>query len=446
MTISASPPNGTSPLQTTISATATGGTAPYSYSWVLGDGSTATGANVSHLYNQTGLYDAVVYASDAAGHAGMAVDPIAVTPITTGGGGGGGGDGGGGDTRPLTATPSAATLTVRPLVSPAGGAPPLSVQAIASIQNGTGTNESVTWNFGDGGTATGLVASHTYATTGAFTVTATATDSGGNSGTGTTGVTVGGPALTVVLNQTAGDTPVAVLAGVTLVGGSGTWGAATWQWGDGTTSTGMLVAHTYALNLSGPMTIHATARDAGGNTVTGSATVVLTGPPNATLSVTMPANNSLPAVVGFTLNVTGGTGGYATEVLWNFGDQTSTRAPPQVTHSYNTTGHYQVVVETNDSTGHFALASAWVNISSSPQGRGPVGLPPLTGGGSGWVLSGVSDPAGASFILLGMVAVTGLAFLARKQRRKPTVARPSAVSPARRTAPAKAPTRAPPGG
>lgn len=418
--LTASPQNGTTPLQTTLSAVASGGAAPYSYSWILGDGATSAGTNVSHLYNQTGLYEAVVFATDSAGHGGSAVLPIAITaPTTGGGGGGGGGDGNGTDTAPRSAgaiAPAASTLTVRTLVTPAGGSPPLAVQAIASVENGTGKNVTVNWNFGDGGSGTGLVASHTYSTNGDFTVTATVADSGGNTGTGTSTVHLGGPAIALALNQTIGDTPFAVLAGVTLVGGSGAWHNASWSWGDGTNSTGMLVSHQYALNLSGNLTIQVQAVDSAGHSVAANATVSLTGPPTATLNVTLPSNNTLPANVTFALKVRGGTGGYASQVLWSFGDATSTRAPQVASHVYNRTGHFHVVAETNDSAGHYAIASAWVNLSSS------VPLPALPGGGggggSGWVLTGVSNPTQAAFLMMGLVGATGLAFLIRKQRRR----------------------------
>ena len=433
VTVTGSPPNGTTPLTTTLSAKANGGSAPYTFSWVLGDGGTAAGSNVSHLYGQTGLYEATVFVGDAAGHTGFGTLPIAVTAPSTGGGGGGDGGGNGSDTLPVTPAASG-SLTVRPLLSPSGGAPPLAVTAIASVENGTGLNESVSWTFGDGTVGSGLVASHVFGATGTYSVTATVRDSAGNTGTATTLVHVLGPSAALVLNATAGDTPFSLLGGVTLMGGNGTWQPATWSWGDGTTSTGFLANHSYALNLSGPFTVRASATDAAGHTVSASGTVVLTGPPVATLQVALPTAHGLPAMVTFTLNVSGGTGGYPAQPLWSFGDQTSARGPSVESHSYNRTGHFLVIAETNDSAGRFAVASAWVNLSSA------VPLPPLSGGGgSAWVFKGVANPAQASLILMGLVGVTGLAFLVRKQRRK------KPTPPAAAGRPATARPRAPAG-
>lgn len=61
-------PNGTAPFDAAFSAAATGGAgAPYSYSWTFGDGGSATGANVSHVYVNAGHYTARVTASDRLG-------------------------------------------------------------------------------------------------------------------------------------------------------------------------------------------------------------------------------------------------------------------------------------------------------------------------------------------------------------------------------------------
>jgi hypothetical protein len=51
----------------TFSSAASGGTAPVSYAWTFGDGSTATGPTVEHIYAAVGTYPVVLYVNDSAG-------------------------------------------------------------------------------------------------------------------------------------------------------------------------------------------------------------------------------------------------------------------------------------------------------------------------------------------------------------------------------------------
>src|SRR5205823_9819967 len=50
-----------------LSCSAKGGTAPYAYSWTLGDGNTGTGPDPSHVYNIPGLMRVVCSVTDGSG-------------------------------------------------------------------------------------------------------------------------------------------------------------------------------------------------------------------------------------------------------------------------------------------------------------------------------------------------------------------------------------------
>ncbi len=70
MRISANPSSGTAPLSTELRAV--GDSDIVSYAWDLGDGTTATGARVSHVYGSPGRYTATVTGTDSDGMTGSA--------------------------------------------------------------------------------------------------------------------------------------------------------------------------------------------------------------------------------------------------------------------------------------------------------------------------------------------------------------------------------------
>ena len=88
------------------------------------------------------------------------------------------------DTRPT----AVATAT------PASGAAPLAVQFAGTASSDPDAGDAIVsyaWNFGDGATATGSTAAHTYAANGSYTATLTVTDRRGATGSATAAVTVG---------------------------------------------------------------------------------------------------------------------------------------------------------------------------------------------------------------------------------------------------------------
>ncbi|MEU5432475.1 PKD domain-containing protein [Streptomyces sp. NPDC020719] len=150
----ASPTTGNAPLAVDFTGSASGGTAPYSYSWDFGDGSAAsTAQNPSHTYSTAGSYTATLTVTDSASPAHTATSTVALNVSAVG--------------NPLAASASAA---------PSSGQVPLNVSFTATATGGTPAY-SYSWDFGDGSAAsTTQNPNHTYSTAGSYTATLTVTD------------------------------------------------------------------------------------------------------------------------------------------------------------------------------------------------------------------------------------------------------------------------------
>ena len=143
-----------------------------------------------------------------------------------------------------------------------------------------GTLVSYVWDFGDGNRGVGATASHTYASPGDYDVTLTVTDNGGATATDDTTASLtlpppnqpplagaGGP-----YTGTTGQALTVSAAGSTDADGSIV--RYDWDFGDGTTGTGMTASHTYT--MAGTYTLTVTVTDDVGDTdvATTTATVV----------------------------------------------------------------------------------------------------------------------------------------------------------------------------
>ena len=120
-----------------------------------------------------------------------------------------------------------------------------------------------------------------------------------------------------------------------------------WDWGDGTTATGLLATHSY--ESAGTYTVTFTASNDGA-TDSETMTVTVVPPPVPAEIVTINATPS-PAATGeevaFTSNVQGDT---PITYNWDFGDgATGSGANP--THTYETAGTYEVALEVSNETG-----------------------------------------------------------------------------------------------
>lgn len=158
LSLTASPTSGTAPLSVAFVATLTPSTITASFNWSFGDGEyynlTATGgSDPVHTYAAIGSYDAKVAIGSTSGDANAS----------------------------LTVTVVAENLVATIGATPTSGPAPLTVHFVATFSGGTGTYESILWNFGDGDSGSGPVLDYTYPVAGTFQVNLTVTDSSGRS-------------------------------------------------------------------------------------------------------------------------------------------------------------------------------------------------------------------------------------------------------------------------
>ncbi len=170
--ISADPVTGPAPLTSQLSATVTGGAAPYTFNWSFGDGTGALGASVSHTYGVAGNFVADLVVTDSTGQ--QATTGVLIT--VTGAG-----------NVPNHLTVFVTALSLR-------GASPFTVEYTPSVHGGAAPY-TLSWNFGDGQSLTTTSVSsvtHTYTQPGTYTPVLEVRDAQGNTASWTTGTSHGG--------------------------------------------------------------------------------------------------------------------------------------------------------------------------------------------------------------------------------------------------------------
>jgi PKD repeat protein len=183
------------------------------FRWSLGDGHTAFGPVVEHRYPHSGTFTAIVTASNASTTASATVPVTVVEPL----------DG-------LKVAANASAHCGRPTT------------LRATVLRGTAL--SLAWHFGDGETAEGAVATHTYAAPGAYTIVVTAANSLSEI-TATARIAVSDVPIRGLTART--DVPSSLGKETRLAAApvSGTNVRYDWDLGDGTTGSGPVVTHLY---------------------------------------------------------------------------------------------------------------------------------------------------------------------------------------------------------
>lgn len=370
-TLTVDPTSGNAPLTVNASGNCTdqdNDLSSITLDW--GDGSppvsgSVSGANGtvagSHTYPSAGKFTVRVTGMDATGGQDEKHTDVNVSPPPP-------------PNRPPTCTLS---------VVPSSGNAPLTVNANANCQDPDNNITNVSINWGDNsppaqGTSPNLAAQHVYLNPNTYTVTATATDSGGLTGSATQTVTVNTappsnqpPSCVLSVAPTSGQAPVTVSAAGSCTDPEGRLAGTTLDWGDGTTQATPTGSHTYS--HAGNFQVVLTGRDIEGATGTASQRVNVSGPPpppanqapTCTLNVS-PGSGEAPVTTTATANCTDPDNDISSTLI-SFGDgfyQSGTNA----THVFANGGTFTVSVTATDRAGNVSNApSRTVTVSETPK-------------------------------------------------------------------------------
>jgi hypothetical protein len=379
---------------------------------VVADGHGGFNVQGSHLYAEEGSYSASVQITDAGGSTATAAATVKIAdaPLTAG------------STPPVTVQEGDLGLPVIPLGS--GKSLPHDVATLDTLtvahftdpgSDGTPADYTAMVNWGDGTSSPGIVvtndaggfdvrSSHAYADVGSYPLSVVITDAGGSSVTAANSATVTDAPLT------AAGTPLtakegSALAGVVVANFTDANRLATAadykvsiNWGDGTTSTGTVVAlppppvalgvplpplgfnvqgsHTYS--EGGAYKVSVVITDDGGSSVTAAGTATITDAPLTA------AGNSLGATEGQNFGGVLATfqdakagepvGQYSATINWGDGTSsagviaalgTAGKYAVQGTHTYTVGGWYTVQVTIGDKGGAGAVAKSHIRVADA---------------------------------------------------------------------------------
>ena len=305
-----------------------------SYDWNFGDDLTGTGVTASHIYAVEGTYTITLTVTDSDWQTGTASKDVKPT------------------LPPVKQNPIAVfSWTAKYLV--------VSVDSAGSFDP-DGTITSFAWTFGDGSTAVGPTATHTYATAGTKTITLTVTDNDLLTGSTSKDVPVVANQKPVAMFSWTAKYLVVSVDSAGSYDPDGTIASYAWDFGDGSSAVGPTATHTYA--TAGTKTITLTVTDMDG--ATGS----------TSKDVPVVANQKPVAVITEVVNYlkvdVSSAGSYDPDgtiasYAWDFGDG-STATEPTATHTYATPGTKTITLTATDLDGLSGTTSKPVPVSLPP--------------------------------------------------------------------------------
>ncbi len=201
------------------------------------------------------------------------------------------------------ASAAAVPFAVQVSASPSAGTIPLTVSFAATVT--AGVPSAVDWTFGDGASwnGTGVAALnvlHRYVSVGTFVAVATVIETSGTSSAFTRVSVESGPlSAAIAVTTESGAAPLGVTFRALVSGGTGTYTAFSWAFGDGAVGAGPVVNYTYP--VQGAFTATLTVRDSANDTVGASVRVNVSAPTAAAAGISawsVPTTLATAGIVG----------------------------------------------------------------------------------------------------------------------------------------------------
>jgi PKD repeat protein len=259
-------------------------------------------------------------------------------------------------------------LVARFTATPTSGLAPLVV--IFNASDSSGDIETYSWDFKDGSSDMGEGVTHTFMAPGDYEVTLTVIDSDNtmDSAKKIINVTSAGnqpPTATFTATPVSGDAPLDVSFDATgSTDSDGRIDTYEWDFGDGSTGTGVTVSHSYT--DAGTYPVNLTVTDDDNATDSTSEDIVVTSAgnqlPNASFTAT-PVSGDAPLDVSFDATGSTDSDGTIDTYEWDFGDG-STGTGDTINHTYTTQGTYTVTLTVTDDAGGSDTATTSIEVTS----------------------------------------------------------------------------------
>jgi len=307
-----------------------------SFFWDFGDGTDATGVTVDHAYADNGTYTVVLTVTD---NDGATSSMYAVKNVLN---------------RPPVAEFTESAETVLTGVTIHFDASP------SHDQDGMIVNYY--WDFGDGATTTGIAVDHAYVDDGSYNVTLTVKDDDGATAiAGSTKVVLNrSPVASFSENATVVYTSVIIrFDASTSYDLDGVIADYSWNFGDGTTASGVVVNHAYSDNGTYVVTL-TVADDDGAQAYSSSTKTALNRAPVALFTKSAEIV-STGEVVTFNATSSYDPDGSITDYFWDFGDGASASGMI-VNHVYLDDEVYTVLLVATDDDETSASTTSTVYV------------------------------------------------------------------------------------